>query len=313
MSGAHEQTGGRTSHGGHDMSAMLRANRRALIWTSWLTGVYFLIELIVGVWIGSIAVISDAFHTFSAVGGVLIALVAGKLAERPSDRYRTFGSYRAEIIGALINGLFLFAMAVVVIVMGAMRLRHPVELPPLPMVLTALGGLVTELISIRLLFASQRENLNMRGAFWHVIQTFVGSLIIIIAAAVIWLTGWTPIDPILGIGFGFVLFWASWTICRDALRILMETVPTGVDVVAVREALLSLDGVEDIHHVHAWALTSGRNLFSAHIRITENAEHEAVLGSAHDLLRLRYGFVFSTLQVERACRSDAAPELDFAS
>ncbi len=299
-------------HGSHDMASMLRANRRALIWTSWLTGFYFVAELIVGLAIGSVAVISDAFHTFSAVGGVLIALVAGRIAEVPADRYRTFGSYRAEIIGALLNGVFLFVMAVIVLAMGVMRLRDPIELPPLPMVMVAFGGLVTEVISIRLLFAGQKENLNMKGAFWHVLQTFVGSLIIIAAAAVIWLTGWTPIDPILGIAFGLVLFWASWTICGDALHILMETVPAGVDITAICTALREIDGVVDVHHVHAWALTSGRNLFSAHVHVREDAIHEKVLAHAGEILQRRFGFVFYTLQVEHGCRANIAPELDFA-
>lgn len=149
---------------GHSMilSSTDRDNVRALKITSWLTGVYFIIEIGLGVYSGSIAVISDAFHTFSAVGGVLLALIAGKIALRPSDKYRTFGSFRAEILGALLNGFFLLMMAIFVLYMGYMRLKNPIELPVVPMLIAAFGGLITEIISIKLLFSKQKHNLNIR-------------------------------------------------------------------------------------------------------------------------------------------------------
>jgi len=137
-------------------------------------------------WSGSLAVLSDAFHTFSAVGGVLIALVAQWLSERKASLAQTYGWARAEIIGALFNGVFLFLMAGYVLWMGAMRLMEPVELRTGAMLLAAAGGIATEVIALRLLYGRQRENLNMRGAFWHVVQTFVGSIIIIISATVVW-------------------------------------------------------------------------------------------------------------------------------
>ena len=299
--------------GGHDMSAMLATNERALKISSWLTGIYFIIELGLGYLSGSVAVLSDAFHTFSAVGGVLLALVAGRLAARAADRYRTFGSVRAEIIGALLNGLFLFVMAAFVLYMGVVRLLNPVEIEYGLMLLAAAGGLITEFISLRLLFSGQKGNLNMKGAFWHVMQTFIGSLIIIIAAVVVYFTGYVAIDPILGIAFGLVLFWASWSITREAVNVLMETVPDDVDVALVQDALTSLTGVYEVHHIHAWALTSGKNLFSAHLLINESADHHEVLNSAHHLLRERFGFYFATLQIETKCPNlHDAPEIDFA-
>ncbi len=298
---------------GHDMSAMLASNERALKISSWLTGIYFIIELGLGYLSGSVAVLSDAFHTFSAVGGVMLALVAGRIAARAADRYRTFGSVRAEIIGALLNGLFLFVMAAFVLYMGVVRLLNPVEIEYGLMLLAALGGLITEFISLRLLFSGQKGNLNMKGAFWHVMQTFIGSLIIIVAAAVVYFTGFVAIDPILGIAFGLVLFWASWSITRDAINVLMETVPDDVDVALVQDALTSLAGVNEVHHIHAWALTSGKNLFSAHLLIDDRTEHHDVLDQAHDLLRERFGFYFATLQIETRCPNPHdAPEIDFA-
>jgi cobalt-zinc-cadmium efflux system protein len=297
-------------HGGH-----LPSSGRALTISGWLTGFYFVVELGIGLWTGSVAVISDAFHTFSAVGGVLVAIVATRLARRPADLARSFGWYRAEVIGALTNGAFLMVMALVVIVMGAMRLRHPTELPTGPMLVAAAGGLVTEFVALYLLYRQQGQDLNVRGAYRHIIQTFVGSLIIIVAALVIRFTGFLAIDPLLGIAFGFVLLWASWGVLRDSVHLLMEGTPPDVDLAEVAAVLGRLDGVRDVHHVHAWALTSGRYVFSAHLRTdAPTAADDDLLGRAHDLLRERFGFFFVTLQIETTCLDEAAAaEIDITS
>ena len=285
-------------HGAH-----LLATGRALTISAWLTGVYFFVELGIGLYTSSIAVISDAFHTFSAVGGILVAMVAARIARRSPSLEKSFGWYRAEILGALINGAFLLVMALVVIAMGAMRLMSPIDLPTGPMLIAAAGGLITEFISIYLLYEQQGRDLNIRGAFWHVLQTFIGSLIIIVAALVIRYTGFLAIDPILGTAFGFVLLWASWGIMRDSMHVLMEGTPPGIDLKEISDALLKINGVVDVHHLHAWALTSNRNVLSAHIRVADEAamRSAAILEQCHQLLSEVYDFYFSTLQVETTC------------
>jgi cobalt-zinc-cadmium efflux system protein len=288
-------------------------DRRALVASGLLTGVYFAVELAVGLWSGSVAVTSDAFHTFSAVGGVLIALVAQRLSERPASWEHTFGWGRAEILGALFNGLFLVVMAGYVFWMGAMRLRDPIELPTTLMLWTAAGGIVTELISFRLLYRRQKDNLNLKGAFWHIIQTFVGSLIIVVSALVIRFTGFLAIDPLLGMAFGLVLFWASWSILRSALRILLQSTPDGFDLKGAIAALRGIEGVTDVHHVHAWSLTSGRNLMSGHVCVQSiAADGASVLREASERLKQHFGVYFSTIQVEEECLSgeEEASEID---
>lgn len=290
-------------HAGH-----MPTNGPGMAISAWLTGIYFFIEMGIGLWTGSIAVISDAFHTFSAVGGVLVAIFAARLARRPADEARSFGWYRAEIVGALVNGGFLFGMALVVIVMGAMRLTDPIDLPTGPMLWAAAGGLLTEFISLGLIWKQSQSDLNVRGALWHIIQTFVGSILIIVTALVIRFTGFLLIDPILGIAFGLVLLWASWGILRDAAHLLMEGTPAEISLAEVVAVLEALDGVSDAHHVHAWALTSGRYVFSGHLRVAEDADSQGVLRAARDTLKEKFGFFFVTLQVERGCldESDAA-------
>ncbi len=296
-------------HGGHTPSSghagHMPSSGRGMAISAWLTGVYFVIEMGVGLWTGSVAVISDAFHTFSAVGGVLVAIAAARLARRPADENRSFGWYRAEIIGALVNGAFLLVMAIVVIVMGSMRLAQPIELPPTPMLLVAAGGLVTEFISLGLIWRESKSDLNVRGALWHIIQTFVGSLLIIVTALVIKFTGFLMIDPLLGMAFGFVLVWASWGILRDAAHLLMEGTPDTVSLASVVRELETIEGVEDAHHVHAWALTSGRYVFSGHLRIHPESDSERILRAAHAMLKEMSGFFFATLQLETTCLDEA--------
>lgn len=300
------------SHGGHTGHLPASGDRRALVISGWLTGIYFVIELAIGIWTGSVAVMSDAFHTFSAVGGVLIALVAMRLGERKSSPARTFGYIRAEILGALFNGLFLAGMALFVLWMGAMRLMEPIELATTPMLLAAAGGIATELVALWLLYERQKGNLNMRGAYWHILQTFVGSFLIIISALVILFTGFLAIDPLLGMAFGLVLLWASWGILRDSLHILLQGTPEDLDLEAAIAAIRKLEGVTDVHHVHAWSLTSGRNVFSSHVCVRDWKEGERVLKQVTDLLRDQFDVYFSTIQIEEYCldREEGAAEID---
>ncbi len=301
MNHEHKSNSGHLFHG-------MEADARALKITGWLTGIYFLIELFLGFYSGSVAVISDAFHTFSAVGGVLIALVANRISMRPSGKVKTFGMMRSEIIGALLNGLFLLLMSFYILWMGFHRLQQSIELPTGIMYLSAVGGLITEFISIGVMWKSVKGNLNMQGAFWHILQTFVGSIIIIIAAVVINLTGWYPIDPILGMVFGLVLFWASWGIIRDSFNILLESSPKDVDISDVTTKLQNIDGVKNVHHTHAWTLTSGKNLFMTHVKIDDNADYEVILDKSNKILVDDFGFYFTTLQVEKICHSSQEAE-----
>lgn len=299
-----------TSHSGHSM--VPAGTTRALAISGWLTGIYFIIELGLGWWTGSVSVMSDAFHTFSAVGGVLVALVAGYYAKREPTERQSFGLIRAEIIGALFNGLFLAAMAIFILWMGFMRLEDPIELSTGWMLVAAAGGLVTEVLSFALLYKRQKENLNVQGAFWHILQTLVGSLIIIVSALVIRFTGFLAIDPLLGMGFGVVLLGASWRIIREALHILLEAVPRDLDLALVQNKISTLPGVITVHHMHAWSLTSGKNVFSAHVQVAEQEKGAALQQVIHDLLARDFQIYFSTIQIEMECRDTAeAPDIDF--
>ncbi len=303
---------------GHDMSKMAMPaggddsrNQRALVISAILTGVYFVVELTAALLIGSVAVLSDAFHTFSAVAGVGIAIAAASYARRPPTPERTFGFIRAEIFGAFANGFFLLGMAIFVIVMGAMRLSDPKDLATTPMLLVAAGGLVTEVIALSLLFDGQKKNLNLKGAYWHVVQTFIGSLIIVVAALVIRFTGFLEIDPLLGMAFGFFLLWASFGIIKESATVFLEATPRGTNLLDIKRDIEQLPGVVSTHHMHAWSLASGRNIFSAHVLQSDEAGPE-LLGTITKMLKEKYGFYFSTVQLESSDEAlEGAEEIEF--
>jgi cobalt-zinc-cadmium efflux system protein len=232
---------------------------------------------------------------------------------RPATRFQTYGLIRAEIVGALVNGVFLLGMAVFIFVMGSLRLQDPKVLSTTPMLAAAAGGIVTEVISVALLYQAQKTNLNIRGAYWHVLQTFAGSIIIIIVAVVLRFTDFLEIDPLLGMAFGVLLLWASWSIIRSALHILLDNVPTDLDMNGVKDAIEAVPDVGGVHHLHAWSLTTGKNIVSAHVLIGDFAGGEPTLQNIQSMLKSDFGIYFSTIQVEtEVCEEiEAADEIDF--
>src|SRR5699024_9817650 len=202
-------------------------------------------------------------------------------------------------------------MAITVIWMGAMRLGDPIELPTEWMIYAALGGMLTEVIAFWLLYKRQKSNLNIKGAFWNILQTFIGSFIIIISALMIRFTVVLAIDALLGMVFGVVLLWASWKILRSALRILIQGTPHDLDLENVTATLTTIKGVHDVHHVHAWTITSGQIVFSAHLHVPDpHQDAGRVLRTAAQLLRDQFGVYFSTLQIEDECQAQEPAALD---
>ena len=300
-------------HGQHHVGDASNASRSLKI-VAWLQGGYFFFELAIGLWIGSVAVLADAAHSLSTVGGVVIALVGARLASRSkSTPSQTFGLARAEIIGSLCNGALLFVMAAFVLSLGVYRIFSPIEPPSIPMLIVAAGAIVTETIAVKLLYQRQKESLNVRGAFIHVVQVFVGSIFIVIAALVIQFTGFVLIDPILAIIFSLTLFVMSWSVIRTSINILLERTPEELDLPKMIKAIRDLDGVVNVHHVHAWSLTSGKHLFSAHIKVEDYTRGESIQREVHQMLVERFGIYFATTQIETECTDiGRATDIDLA-
>jgi len=283
--------------GSVDTPANHQTRQRMLAWAAWLMGGFFVIELTVGLIIGSGSVISNAFHTFSAASALLVALIAGRISERSTNAQRAPDALRIDAVVALLSGLILFVMTIVVVALGVMRLRHPVELPPLTMALTAISGVVVQAISVRLLLTGQKHNLRMRVAPWHFLAMFVGNLFIMIAAAFVWLAGWTPIDQILGLTLGLSLLWASWATCNNALDILLGDTLVSSD--ALRGALLNYGGSVGVPNAQSWTPPGTRGIplepgHPAPVHVADRGRREDAHTDLDDILRLQCGFFFTS-------------------
>ncbi|WP_410567797.1 cation diffusion facilitator family transporter [Amycolatopsis sp. cmx-4-61] len=260
---------------------------------------FMVLEFVVAVTTGSLALLSDAAHMFTDVLGVGMALTAIILARRSGPTVsRTFGLYRAEVLAALANALLLFGVAGYVLIEAIGRVSAPPSVPGLPVVLAAAAGLVANLVSFAVLRAGAKESLNVRGAYLEVLADLIGSVGVLVSGAVTLLTGWRYADPIIGVAIGLFVLPRTWTLARRALRILFQHAPQGVDVGAINAELSALPGVADVHDLHVWTLTSGMEVASAHLTLAPPAKQSDVLTDAQNLLSSRYAIDHATLQVE---------------
>ena len=263
-----------------------------------LTFTYMIAEVVGGLATGSLALLSDAAHMGTDVVGLGMALAAIHLASRPAPAHRTYGTYRLEVLAALANAVLLFGVAGYVLYEAWQRLTDPPEVLGVPMLVVAVVGLLVNLASFRLLTAGAKESLNVKGAFLEVLSDLLGSVGVIVAAVVVATTGWRYADPIIGAGIGLFILPRTWKLCAQAVRILIEAAPPGVDVEAVRARLLALPGVAGVHDLHVWTLTSGMDAASGHVVVADGADNHAVLDRVSALLADEYHVAHSTIQCE---------------
>lgn len=273
-------------------------HRKPLLIAFALTATYMVVELVAGIMLGSLALLSDAAHMGTDVLGLGMALAAITLASRPASAQRTFGAYRLEVLAALANGLLLFGVAGYVLYEAVQRFSEPAEVPGLPLLAVAVVGLIVNLISFRLLTAGSRESLNLRGAYLEVLADMLGSVGVIVAAVVIYTTGWSYADPIIGAAIGLFILPRTWTLTKGALRILMQAAPPHIDVQQVRRAILELPGVVGVHDLHVWTLTSGVDNASGHVVVAGDVDYHAVLERASALLLEDFGITRTAIQCE---------------
>jgi cobalt-zinc-cadmium efflux system protein len=270
-----------------------------MFWVLVLTGGFMVVEAVGGWLAGSLALIADAGHMLSDTAALALAWAAFRIGRRPHDEKRTYGYHRFEIIVAFANGLALFAIAAWIVVEAVGRLREPVPVLGGPMLAVAAAGLAVNLVALYVLRGGDRDNLNVRAALLHVLGDLLGSVGAIAAAAVILLTGWTPIDPILSIVLTLLILHGAWDVTRRAGHVLMEGVPEGFDAAAMRADLLAaVPGVADVHHVHAWLLNLERPMVTLHVRLAPSADAAAALAAIKLRLKDRFGIAHSTVQID---------------
>jgi cobalt-zinc-cadmium efflux system protein len=234
--------------------------------------------------------------------GIGLALVAIWIARRPATPERTFGYYRVEIFAAALNAVILLVVAAVIVFEAIQRAGDPPAVAAPPMLLIASVGLVVNVASLRLLHGGASRSLNLRGAYLEVMGDLLGSVAVIVAGIVILATGWTPIDTIASVLIAVLIVPRTWVLLREAIDILLQATPRGVDLDEVRRHLLRADGVVDIHDLHAWTLTSGKHVVSAHVVIEPSADPPRVLDELCTCLSDDFDFEHSTIQLESTDR-----------
>jgi cobalt-zinc-cadmium efflux system protein len=283
---------------GHDHAPAQIRYERPLWWAFGLTTA-FLVAEVVGAWLtNSLALLSDAAHMATDTLALVVALVAVRLSRRPPDARRTFGYARLEAIGAMVNGLLLFAVAGYILLQAIGRFRQPPEVASTGMLVVAVAGLVVNLIAMRLLQAGSGENLNVKGAYLEVWSDMLGSIAVIIAAVIIEFTGWTVVDPLLAVLIGLWVLPRTWTMLREAGHVLLNGVPKGVELHAVRESFAAEAGVREVHDLHVWSLGSQRAALTAHVVVSDASDGEALRLRLSRMLADGYGIEHATLQIE---------------
>jgi cobalt-zinc-cadmium efflux system protein len=259
-----------------------------------------LAELAAGIASNSLALLADAAHVFADVSGIALALVAVRLAARPRSDARTFGLYRLEIVAAAANALLLLGIAAFVFYEGLRRLIAPPEVEAGLVTLVAAGAIVANLISVRLLSAGGRESLTVRGAYLEVLGDLFGSVAVLVASVVVLLTGWYQADALASLVVAVLIVPRTVALLRDSLDVLLEATPRGVDLDHVRGHILDAPGVSDVHDLHAWTITSGMNVVSAHVVLKPDAQPGDVLDFLATCLADDYDVNHSTFQLETA-------------
>jgi len=286
--------------------------KKGLIWSLILTGLFFIVELIVGFKINSVAVLADAAHNFSAAAGIGIALIATILAMKPVSQDRTFGFLKVEMFAAWINGALLLGMAYMIFRKGIINLLNPTTPEVLPMMILSIIGLIIGGIPAILLFKKQKTDINARGAFWHVMETVLGSFAVLLAALTINFTGWIQADAVFGMLLAPVLVIASWKILKESTRELLDLTPKRINLPEIKKNIKKIKGVENVYHMHVWNLSSEKTIFSAHVKIKKSINSDVVLQKVNSILNKKYNIYFSTIQIEKKGYDYKEPrELDF--
>lgn len=274
-----------------------------------LTTSFMAVEVVGGLWTGSLALLADAAHMLTDAGGLALALIAIRFAERPATPQRTYGYVRMEVLSALTNAVVLLLLTIYILYEAYQRFLNPPEVLGGPMLIVAVVGLAVNLISMKLLSAGSSESLNVKGAYLEVLSDMLGSLGVIVAAGVVMLTGWTLADPIIGASIGLFIVPRTWILLKQAIHILMEGTPPEVDMALLERKLLAVPGVTAVHDLHVWTITSGLDAMSCHLVVADISQGRSTLLSAQEAMKTGFGLTHVTIQVEGLKLREAEGEL----
>jgi cobalt-zinc-cadmium efflux system protein len=269
-----------------------------LMWALGLTSGFMVIEVIGALWTGSLALLADAGHMLTDVGGLGMSLLAVWFAQKPPTSMNTYGYLRTEILAALANGVILFLVAGFILSEAFRRAWAPPEVLSGPMLIIAVLGLMVNLLSMELLHHGAGESLNIRGAYMEVLSDALGSVGVIVAGVIIQTTGLYLVDPLVSAAIGVFILPRTWALMRQALHILMEGVPPHLDIEEIEATMATVAGVRAVHDLHVWTLTSGKEAMSSHVVVDDLTTGDRLLRDLHKLLHERFGIEHTTIQLE---------------
>ena len=290
-------------HSSHHLFGYRSIEKRKLILSLVITLIVMVVEIVGGIFTNSIALISDAGHMFTHAFAIIISLVAIIIAQKPPCHHRTFGSYRAEILGAFINGLFLLVVVGIIIYEAVKRILEPVEVVALHMLAIALLGLAVNLTSIYILRGSHKHDLNVKSVFYHMVGDAASSVGIVVGGVVIFYTGWNIIDPIISLGISALIVIWAWSILKQSTRILLEMTPSGLNIDTIEEDLESrFPEIENLYHAHLWTITPDMLVFSAHVKLCDSCltipKQSELITRMEEHLREKYDVIETTFQID---------------
>jgi cobalt-zinc-cadmium efflux system protein len=300
----HSHDHSRKGSGGHDHGS--GANKKALAVVLSFTLTYMVVEIIGGFITGSLALLADAAHMASDNVALGLALFAFWLSSKPPTPNKSFGYKRTEILAALFNGVTIVAISLWIFYEAFNRFQDPPEVLGGWMMVVAVIGLLVNLAGALILTRSAGENLNMQGALRHVLADLFGSIGVIVAAVVIILTGWNYADPLISVFIGVLVLFSSWKLLRDSVGILMEGSPPGLDAREIGGQMAGAEGVEEVHDLHVWTVTSGFTALAAHVLVGVDEDCHAVRRELEALLEDEYDIEHTTLQVDHAGDHEAS-------
>jgi len=264
-----------------------------------MTAAFMLVELVAGWMANSLALLADAGHMFTDVGALAMALFATWISSRPATPEKTYGYLRYEILAALVNGAALFVLAGAIVWDAVGRLAHPPDVEGGLLFAVASIGLIVNVVAARTLHRGHTESLNVRGAYLHVLGDLLGSVGAIVAGLVIVLTGWTPADPIISIGIALLILFGAWRLVRESVDVLLEATPRHIELARVEDCIATVPGVDEVHDLHVWTLTSGVVAMSGHAVVCDPEGNQQVLETVQERLA-DMGIRHVTLQIEKS-------------
>jgi cobalt-zinc-cadmium efflux system protein len=292
-----------------DTPSRVHADTRLLAVATVITASFFVIELVGGILTNSLVLQADAWHMLNDCFALVFALAAIWVTKRPLNERKTFGYHRAEILAAFLNGILLWAVVVFIFYEAVQRILHLAVVESLDMLIIAILGLLANGLSAFVLSKSTSKNLNVKGAFLHVLADALGSVAAIFAGFVMYFTGFYQADPLMSIIVGVLILFSSWRLVRESLNVLLEGVPYGIDLSQVQRKLTELKGVRAVHDLHVWCITPAKICaLSCHVVVEKEADRRKLMSEMISMLKDEFGIDHTTIQLEDEGYPKAASE-----